>query len=84
MDDAQKRAEDFNTEARIAELEARITALRRALERVLAQDAALGLEDDVRATELDDDLHALVRGLKALTAGRIVVVPTKKKPKKKP
>jgi uncharacterized small protein (DUF1192 family) len=63
MDDAQKRAQAFNAEERIAELEAEVARLRRELR---------------QRKPADDDVHALVRGLKALAKGSIVVVPTKK------
>lgn len=51
-------------QVRIAELEAEVARLRRALRQQQPAD--------------DDDVHALVRGLKALAKGSIVVVPTKK------
>jgi hypothetical protein len=67
MDDAQRRAKDFNVDQRIAELEAEVARLRRALKQQRAED----------------EVRALVRGLKALTAGRITVtkLPNKKAPK---
>lgn len=124
MDDAQKRAADFNTEQRIAELEDEIRRLRLALKahkswlmnalvesgsrrskkkpmseedaieqvrlhpleksELVAEVARLRLELKQRRAE--DEVSALVRGLKALVAGRIIVtqLPKKKAPKKTP
>ena len=84
MDDAQKRARQFNAEARIAELEAEVARLRLAL----------------KQNRAENDDRALVRGLKALKEARVKVwdarldrrlrdrikatkkAPTKRKPRK--